>query len=60
MVNLLVKHKADVNKQSTGGETPLHYAVHLGREDLVTILLKAGADITIKGGRDVSLLLLPF
>jgi ankyrin repeat protein len=35
------------------GETPLHYAVRLGREDLVNILLKAGADITIRGVKEV-------
>ncbi|EGG23797.1 ankyrin repeat-containing protein [Cavenderia fasciculata] len=29
--------------------SPLHYAVHLGRDDLVNTLLKAGADLDIVG-----------
>jgi len=52
MVNLLLKAGADVNKQNQMmGETPLHYAVRLGREDLVLDLLKYGADLTIRGHR---------
>jgi hypothetical protein len=49
MVNLLLEAGADVNLLSTRGESCLHFAVHLGREDLVSVLIKAGADITIRG-----------
>eukprot|EP01114_Cavostelium_apophysatum_P012739 TRINITY_DN291_c1_g1_i1.p1 TRINITY_DN291_c1_g1~~TRINITY_DN291_c1_g1_i1.p1 ORF type:complete len:760 (+),score=216.65 TRINITY_DN291_c1_g1_i1:90-2369(+) len=52
MVNMLIKAKADVNKTNSQGETALHYVVRFGREDLVTILLKGGADVTIRGLKD--------
>lgn len=52
MVNLLIKAKADVNKVNSQGETALHYAVRLGREDLVSILVKAGSDINVRGLRE--------
>ena len=52
MVNLLLEAGADVNLLSTRGESCLHFAVHLGREDLVSVLIKAGADITIRGGAE--------
>lgn len=48
MVNLLVQANADVNKVTFAGETPLHYAIHYGREDLVSILLKAGANVNAR------------
>jgi hypothetical protein len=35
--------------QNVNGETPLHYAVRLLREDLVYLLLAAGADPNIRG-----------
>lgn len=31
------------------GEGPLHFAVRMSRDDLVMLLLKAGADINVKG-----------
>lgn len=34
------------------GKSVLHYAVHLQREDLMHLFLKAGADITVKGKTD--------
>ncbi len=40
MVNLLLQAGADVNLLSTRGESCLHFAVHLGREDLVSVLIK--------------------
>ncbi len=52
MVDLLIKNGADVNKTNAQGEIPLHYAIRLSREDLVTILLRAGSDITIRGKRE--------
>lgn len=48
MVDLLLKAGADVNKPNQKGETPLHYAVRLGREDLLSALLKGGADVAVK------------
>ena len=48
IVRLLLEHKADVNLPNCGGFTPLMYAVgreeHRGGRDLVSILLKSGAD----------------
>eukprot|EP01111_Echinosteliopsis_oligospora_P005792 TRINITY_DN1946_c0_g1_i1.p1 TRINITY_DN1946_c0_g1~~TRINITY_DN1946_c0_g1_i1.p1 ORF type:complete len:635 (+),score=133.12 TRINITY_DN1946_c0_g1_i1:356-2260(+) len=52
MVNLLLKHGANVNLLNNLGESSLHYAVRLGRDDLVSVLLKAGADVTIAGSRE--------
>ncbi|EAL68440.1 ankyrin repeat-containing protein [Dictyostelium discoideum AX4] len=49
MVNMLLDAGAEVNVLNSRGESPLHFAVRLGREDLVSVLVKAGADITIKG-----------
>lgn len=48
MVELLIKHNAKLDLKNDKGETPLHYAVRLSREDLCDILLKAGADPTVK------------
>jgi ankyrin repeat protein len=49
MVNLLLKAGADVNKATVpAGETPLHYAIYLDREDLVSILLQANADLNLR------------
>lgn len=47
LVNLLIKAGAHVNECAKGG-TPLHYAVQLGRSDLVSILIESGASLTIK------------
>ncbi|KAF2070487.1 hypothetical protein CYY_008198 [Polysphondylium violaceum] len=52
MVNLLLEAGGEVNVLNYRGESPLHFAVYLGREDLVSVLVKAGADITIKGGSE--------
>ena len=38
-----------MNQLNSHGEGPLHFAVRLNRDDLVTLLLKSGADHTIKG-----------
>ncbi|GAM18909.1 hypothetical protein SAMD00019534_020840 [Acytostelium subglobosum LB1] len=49
MVNQLLEAHADVNLLTFNQESPLHYAVYLGRADLVNVLLKAGADVTVVG-----------
>ncbi len=43
-VRLLIDQGADVNAAQAGGYTPLHQAAAAGREDLVLLLLQAGAD----------------
>jgi len=52
LVNALLEHHADVNKVNNNGESPLHFAVRMSRDDLVVLLLKAGADITIREKRE--------
>ncbi|XP_049852546.1 stress-activated protein kinase alpha-like [Schistocerca gregaria] len=48
MVSMLVKHHAAIDMRNEQNETPLHYAVRLGREDLCYALLEAGADPSLK------------
>jgi hypothetical protein len=47
MVDMLVKHHAKLDCRNEKDETPLHYAVRLGREDLIESLLRAGSDPSI-------------
>ncbi|XP_014209663.1 uncharacterized protein LOC106640224 [Copidosoma floridanum] len=42
----LFKHMVDVNEQDPDGRTLLHFAVNLGHEDVVSMLLKSGAIVT--------------
>lgn len=51
-MELLIDNGADVNIPTTAGETALSYAVHLGRKDIIKILLQAGADYNVKLGKD--------
>jgi ankyrin repeat protein len=44
VVRLLIERGADVNAVQTAGYRPLHSAAVAGREDLVRMLLDAGAD----------------
>ena len=44
LIDLLIQRGADIHETTVTGETPLHYAVHLGREDVVRFLLQKGAD----------------
>ncbi len=44
MVQLLVKHKAEVNVRNRAGATPLAEAARVGNEPVVNVLLQAGAD----------------
>lgn len=45
IIKLLLKHRADVNSQSSTGNTPLMYACAAGHLDSVKTLLEAGAAI---------------
>lgn len=55
LVKLLVENGADVNIPNTkAGETALHYAVRLGRRDLIKILLLAGADVNVREKRGLT------
>ena len=44
-VRVLVEHGAPVNVLNDRGQTPLHYAVMNGRQDIVEYLLKQGAAV---------------
>jgi hypothetical protein len=45
MVELLLKLKADANKTSAWGDTPLYYATVFGHFDVVKLLVKHRADV---------------
>lgn len=45
IIELLLKHGADVNAQSSTGNTPLMYACAGGHVDAVKLLLAAGANV---------------
>jgi ankyrin repeat protein len=47
ITNLLLKAGVAVNAVNKYGETALHYTARLRSEDLVSILLRGGADITL-------------
>jgi ankyrin repeat protein len=49
LVRMLLGHRADPNQLTTKGEAPLHYAVHLKREDIILSLVAGGADVTLRG-----------
>jgi ankyrin repeat protein len=51
VVRLLIERDADVNAVQTAGYRPLHQAAVSGREDLVRMLLDAGADKTARCDR---------
>ena len=48
LVNYLISHGVDINAANRDGNTPLHFAVRMNREDLVTILLNAGAVASVR------------
>jgi serine/threonine protein kinase len=48
MVDLLWARGAQLEIISESGETALHYAVRLGREDMVKFLIQKGADLNAK------------
>lgn len=47
LVKLLIKNKADVNKQNGGGQTALHMAYSYDLADVIVALKAAGADGSI-------------
>ena len=51
VVEKLIQAGADVNEQTEMGWTPLHLASENGRVEVITALLAAGADKTIKTTR---------
>jgi len=48
IVEVLLEHGADINRQSDRGNTPLHLAALWGRNEVVKLLLASGADVTIR------------
>ena len=44
----ILSHQKDLNIQDKAGNTALHLASHLGRADIVQVLLDHGADPAIK------------
>jgi ankyrin repeat protein len=51
VARLLIERGVDVNAAQTAGYRPLHQAAVTGREDLVRMLLDAGADKTARCDR---------
>jgi ankyrin repeat protein len=52
VTRLLIERGADVNAAQTAGYRPLHQAAVTGRDDLVQMLLDAGADKTARCDRE--------
>ena len=48
IVELLLKFEADVNLRTVGGKRALHGAAVVGADDIVHILIAAGADLDVK------------
>jgi len=47
ILELLIRHGANVNISDSGGRTPLIYAVHVGPE-IVELLIRHGANVNVK------------
>ena len=56
MLKLLIANKAYVNLSNFAGETPLHYALILGNNDVAAFLLLEGAKYTTPPHEDSWLL----
>ena len=55
IVDLLVKHKADINTNDADGFTPLHLAAMYGNIKVVKKLVELDADVNLKvGGKDAA------
>jgi len=49
VVKALLKHHPNLHTGTAESkETPLHYAVRLGRADLISLMIDAGSDITVR------------
>lgn len=48
MLSLLIEAKADLNKQCKAQSTPLHYAVRKEADAAIRLLLRNGADTSIR------------
>lgn len=48
IVEFYIKNGANINIQTTYGDTPLHFAIHHNRSIILKMLLEAGADPTIQ------------
>jgi len=51
LTKALLQRKANPNLANDMGETPLHYAVRMNREDLAMVLIRSGAQLDIRGGK---------
>ena len=52
VMKLLLDAGGNPSIQDHDGQTPLHTAVFVGREDLTELLINVGADLNLRGGRD--------
>jgi ankyrin repeat protein len=52
MISLLVDYKAEVNAQNYSGETALHFGVKSGSPEVVSTLLQAGANKTLRDNKN--------
>ncbi|KAK5994719.1 Ankyrin repeat domain-containing 50-like protein [Cladobotryum mycophilum] len=48
VIGILIAYGSDVNAQDAEGRTPLYYAAHYGRFDVVRLLLDRGANLDIQ------------
>lgn len=47
MVELLLKHRARIDRKDESGRTALHYAIQRRRDEIAILLIKSGANINI-------------
>ena len=47
-----------VNRGNDNGDTPLHHAVKIGRQDLIRLLVEKGAEPNIENGDGMTSLML--
>ena len=53
LAKLLIEAGADINYKNTRtGDTPLHYAVYAGSQEMATLLLEKGASIILRNNDD--------
>lgn len=48
VVELLIRHDADVNREFKDGRTPLYWAAKNGHKEIVEILIRSGANVNAK------------